>query len=1081
MKKTLQTLLSLAVVAASLVSCAKETFKENVIPAGEKIQVAVGGSIGEFAPSDATKANAASVVKVTWEATDVVYVYDGSACLDSLEVTPNEDNPSNALLTGTITTSSVSPSNLSLVYVKGATKAPAINDGKISVDIGSQSGTAVTDVPFVLYATIEYDEEKLKKEEEFVPFKFATSVMTVNCTNLPTGAQNAKINVTKAEIEGVSTACELTIGGDGVKAVAGASTGTITRTAGFEQSDSRGSFKIALAADPAAPAARNILVYQGNKAYGAPFTSKTLAGGKSYNTVYQMSEFIVPPAEMLPGKFTVADPDGIANSGDETKVHFSPGNLIATIDATGAPTAWKFAANQYDYLGEGGANMTIGNTAGDVDLFGSSTSSTNYGISTSVDNADYSGNFKDWGKAYCGEKGLTDGIWRTLSAEEWFYLLNPYGEDNIRKDKFKWATVNGVAGCVIAPDNFDGELEELFVDDAALAEYNLVFLPAAGIRDGSEVFEVQEYGYYWSSTLYTSTNYACFLFFEDGLVDTNDAERFFGRSVRLVTESSDRGYAVKATGVTLNKNKITLNVHRSEILVATITPSNATNKQIIWSSSDEAVATVEQNGEVMGRGIGSAVITATTADGDFTAVCLIEIEPVKVTGVSLSKNETTIFVGAKETIVAAVTPSTATNKQVIWSSSNETVATVNQNGEVSGTGVGSSTITATTVDGLFTAECLVTVKPLPATGTAKRTGDIDVKWIQLWKDGPKFAEYNVGASSEADYGGYYAWGGNEDKVDDHNTDPYILTGTYDTATNLWGSNWRMPNSVELKGLFENCDIATTNNYNNSGKAGWIITGKGDYEPNSIFLPAAGFCSGGTLSQQNSTYFYWSSTPDNSNSSKAYATYNNKIESNQRSFGFTVRAVLNNAPATTGTAKATIGEVETDVHWVQLWAGGPKFAVYNVGVTDGKAESPGGYYAWGGSQDKVDDHNTGKSALSGESDTATNLWGSNWRMPTKEEFNALYNNCDRKWTDNSGKNGWTFTGKGDYASNSIFLPAAGYFDISNFGSVNVWGLYWSSTPDDTNANNAFRLCFSSGSYLTDSYKRNINFTVRAVLN
>lgn len=293
MKKTLQTLLSLAVVAASLVSCAKETLKENSIPSGEKIQVAVSGSIGDFVPSDdATKASAQSVVRVTWETGDKVYVYDGSACLGELTVKPNEDNPSHALLSGTITASGSSPSKLALVYVKGAATAPTITEGKITVDISSQSSETVTDVPFVLYASIEYDTEKLSKEDEFVPFTFATSVMTVNCTNLFVGEENAKIDINKAEIYGVSTACELTIDGTGVKAVSGANTGTITRTAGFEQSDSRCSFKLALAADPAEPAARKILVYQGSRISEAAFTSKTLAGGKSYNTVYQMSEYV---------------------------------------------------------------------------------------------------------------------------------------------------------------------------------------------------------------------------------------------------------------------------------------------------------------------------------------------------------------------------------------------------------------------------------------------------------------------------------------------------------------------------------------------------------------------------------------------------------------------------------------------------------------------------------------------------------------------------------------------------------------------------------------------------------------------
>mgnify|MGYP003296549566 CR=1 FL=1 len=109
-------------------------------------------------------------------------------------------------------------------------------------------------------------------------------------------------------------------------AVAGANAGTITRTAGFEQSDSRGSFKLAVAADPASPAARNILVYQGSKVYGALFTSETLAENKSYNTVYQLGEYVFnTPAGALTGEFSVSKDGGTTIK----KIYFSKGNLYA--------------------------------------------------------------------------------------------------------------------------------------------------------------------------------------------------------------------------------------------------------------------------------------------------------------------------------------------------------------------------------------------------------------------------------------------------------------------------------------------------------------------------------------------------------------------------------------------------------------------------------------------------------------------------------------------------------------------------------------------------------------------------------
>ncbi len=151
---------------------------------------------------------------------------------------------------------------------------------------------------------------------------------------------------------------------------------------------------------------------------------------------------------------------------------------------------------------------------------------------------------------------------------------------------------------------------------------------------------------------------------------------------------------------------------------------------------------------------------------------------------------------------------------------------------------------------------------IPTTGVAKRTGDINVKWIQLWEDGPKFAEYNVGAENNKaeDYGGYYAWGGHQDKVDDHKSGTDPLSGNDDTATNLWGNNWRMPTLAEYQALLANCDVEWTDNYNESGVKGSVFTGKGDYASNSVFLPAAGDYYHGKFELRGSYGFYWSSTP-----------------------------------------------------------------------------------------------------------------------------------------------------------------------------------------------------------------------------
>lgn len=182
---------------------------------------------------------------------------------------------------------------------------------------------------------------------------------------------------------------------------------------------------------------------------------------------------------------------------------------------------------------------------------------------------------------------------------------------------------------------------------------------------------------------------------------------------------------------------------------------------------------------------------------------------------------------------------------------------------------------------------------------------------------------------------------------------------------------------------------------------------------------------------------------------------------------------------TGTATAIIGGVETNVKWSQLWAGGPKFAEYNVGATS--ATEYGGYYAWGGSENKSTTYKSGSAALTGTDDTATNLWGSNWRMPTQAEFQALLNNenCTCTWTNQDGVNGLLCTGYDAYSSNSVFLPAAGNYFDGRVSGQNNYGYYWSSTAIE--GYEAYYLGFwYSGGKSVYSYERYYGLSVRAVL-
>ena len=174
---------------------------------------------------------------------------------------------------------------------------------------------------------------------------------------------------------------------------------------------------------------------------------------------------------------------------------------------------------------------------------------------------------------------------------------------------------------------------------------------------------------------------------------------------------------VSVTSVSLNKTTAQLGVGETTSLTATVYPSDATNKNVTWSSSNTSVATVSSSGVVTAKAVGTATITVKTADGNKTATCAVtvKIDEILVTGVSLNKTSTSLFVGDTETLIANVTPEDATNKNVTWSSSNTSVASVSSSGVVTAKAAGTATITVKTADGNKTATCTVQVKPITPT------------------------------------------------------------------------------------------------------------------------------------------------------------------------------------------------------------------------------------------------------------------------------------------------------------------------------------------------------------------------------
>ncbi|MDE6737241.1 MAG: Ig-like domain-containing protein [Treponemataceae bacterium] len=164
--------------------------------------------------------------------------------------------------------------------------------------------------------------------------------------------------------------------------------------------------------------------------------------------------------------------------------------------------------------------------------------------------------------------------------------------------------------------------------------------------------------------------------------------------------------------VALNKAALTLTRGDTEQLTATVTPSNADDKTVAWSSSKPDVATVDADGTVTTHKAGETTITATTQEGGKTATCAVTVNPIHVTDITLNTTTLTLMRGATGTLTATVMPDNADDKTVTWQSSDTAVATVDADGTVTAVKQGAATITATTRDSGMTATCEVTVKPV---------------------------------------------------------------------------------------------------------------------------------------------------------------------------------------------------------------------------------------------------------------------------------------------------------------------------------------------------------------------------------
>ena len=177
---------------------------------------------------------------------------------------------------------------------------------------------------------------------------------------------------------------------------------------------------------------------------------------------------------------------------------------------------------------------------------------------------------------------------------------------------------------------------------------------------------------------------------------------------------ADFNYAA-VTGVSFAQPSAAVGIGSTLALTPTIAPSNATMPELMWISDTPAVATVDQTGLVSGIGLGSAVITATSLDGNKSATCTVTVSPSVV---GMTKFNTGLLIGGTEQLVALIDPAGASNPGIVWASRDTTVATVDTTGKVTAVAAGTTAITATSSDGMTYASCVVTVSAtaVPVSG-----------------------------------------------------------------------------------------------------------------------------------------------------------------------------------------------------------------------------------------------------------------------------------------------------------------------------------------------------------------------------
>ena len=661
--------------------------------------------------------------------------------------------------------------------------------------------------------------------------------------------------------------------------------------------------------------------------------------------------------------------------------------------------------------------------------------------------------------------------WRTPTEDEWNWL----------RSNCDWEWTNdyngtGVAGFVVTSNSTS----------------NSIFFPAAGNSAGG----AGEYGYSWSSSLHYDNSFAVGMWLHpsDLIRGTGGEYRNVGMTVRPVCTPVQQ---VAVTGIELNQSSVSLELGQSFIpyLIATVLPENASNKIISWSCSDENVVNFVKTGNDRGYlgalAPGTATITATTADGGFTATCEVTVSGVPVTGVTLDKESLVLKPGESYTLTATVLPEDASIKTVTWTSSNPDDVYVNNEGKITANAVnGFSTITATAAGGQ-TATCDVTVRYVPVS-------EITLDKTEMSLAAGQSAVLTATTLPEDATNPLTFWSSSDETV------AKVKNGLVTADENCHGGTATITVSSTLDptaGVTATCEVTVT----------VPVTGVGMYSGTyNLFVgdtrKLTAWVIPGYATNQN---ILWSSsdtsvaTVASDGLVTAVGIGTSTITATSEDGGFTASCVV------------TVTYEYVDMGDGLLWA------TFNVGATS--PEGYGDYFAWGDPMPKSDyswatykhminslsswlyitkyqiaDRQTsaiwyydeiftgdGKTTLEHSDDAASVNWGNPWRMPTDAEWTNLRDTQKFVWTWTEDYNGTGVKGMivtsvlPGYMGNQIFLPAAGWREGTSLNEANSYAYYWSSSLSEDFSGEACCVFINPYSFGNSSVPRYNGRSVRPV--